>query len=205
VFVIARILPHGDAPMSPRYRCIAAFHHQFCYGSLPVRATHRFITLVKQKENTEIIAAELITILGLYGRWDEEPKIPRVPAPFVTFLLATCWTTTSMSRKMEYQTRAALMELSASADDNDGISVIDITNPTSPAYCFNHISELPLSAREYLSGYYNLPKEGEELTPSEDGKTMDHLTKNAAASISLLRDVLMVTIEMLAEAWPSEY
>jgi hypothetical protein len=91
-FVIARVRPHsGDSSTPPKYRCIAAFHHQWCYGRLPLHATHRFITQVKQKDNAEIIRSEIAAIQGKFGRWGEEPALPRFPCPFTAFLLATNW------------------------------------------------------------------------------------------------------------------
>ena len=45
-----------------------------------------------------------------------------------------------------------------SADNDDGITVVDITDPSQPAYCFMHPSQVtPLSAYEYLRCYYDLP------------------------------------------------
>ncbi|KAI0062151.1 hypothetical protein BV25DRAFT_1780746, partial [Artomyces pyxidatus] len=90
-FVIARLRSHGDTPTLPRYRCVAAFHHQHCLEHLPIKATRRFITLVQQRDNAEIISSELRAMQGLYGRWGEEPKMPRTPAPCVGFLLAFAW------------------------------------------------------------------------------------------------------------------
>lgn len=40
-------------------------------------------------------------------------------------------------------------------DNNDGISVIDVTDPLHPAYCFMK-GCLPLSAYEYLQEYYDM-------------------------------------------------
>jgi hypothetical protein len=91
-FVIARVRPHStDSSAPPRYRCIAAFHHQWCYGRLPLIATNRFITQVKQANNAEIIRTEIAATQSKYGRWKQEPQLPRIPCPFTAFLLATNW------------------------------------------------------------------------------------------------------------------
>jgi hypothetical protein len=45
-------------------------------------------------------------------------------------------------------------------DNNDGITVLDVTTPGIPAYCFVKLgrrSMKPLTAREYLRGYYSVP------------------------------------------------
>lgn len=93
-FVIARVRPYSTSAMPPKYRCIAAFHHQWCYGRLPLKATHRFITQVKQKANVEIIRSEIAAIQGKFRdrNWGSQgPEIPYIPCPFTAFLLATNW------------------------------------------------------------------------------------------------------------------
>ena len=88
-FVLARLVPHGQT--KAYYRCIAALHHQWCYGRLPLKATHRFFTLVKQKDNAEIIREEIRLLQGKYGRYDCHPKMPEIPSPYIGFLLASAW------------------------------------------------------------------------------------------------------------------
>jgi hypothetical protein len=90
-FIIARVVPHGGT--KHQYRCIAAFHHQWCYGKLPLQATRRLLTLVKQKDNADIIRAEIRSINGKYGSLGNKPDVPDVPCPYVALLLATCWST----------------------------------------------------------------------------------------------------------------
>jgi hypothetical protein len=90
-FVIARVIRHKET--QPKYRCIAAVHHQWCYGRLPLRATRRLLTLVKQKDNAEIIRSEIRSIDGMYGAGNQQPKVPKIPCPYTAFLLATAWTT----------------------------------------------------------------------------------------------------------------
>src|SRR5882757_4769909 len=90
--LIARITPHGKPLGETRYRCIAAFHHQRCCGRLPLNAATRCITLMKQKENAEIIREEINSIHGLYGTFESLPEIPVVPCPFTHFLMYSAWT-----------------------------------------------------------------------------------------------------------------
>jgi hypothetical protein len=94
-FVIARVRPHSaDSSTPPKYRCIAAFHHQWCYGRLPLNATYRFITQVKNNNNAEIIRGEIAAIQGKYGGrllQNSGPELPRIPCPYTAFLLATNW------------------------------------------------------------------------------------------------------------------
>jgi hypothetical protein len=88
-FVIARVIPHGET--RAYYRCISALHHQWCYGRLPLLATRRFLALVKQKDNAEIIREEIRSLHGKYGRWKHSPKMPGVPSYYIGFLLASAW------------------------------------------------------------------------------------------------------------------
>jgi hypothetical protein len=51
------------------------------------------LTLVKQKDNADIIRAEIRSINGKYGSLGNKPDVPDVPCPYVALLLATCWST----------------------------------------------------------------------------------------------------------------
>ena len=80
-FLIAKVKPHGGAPA--RYRCVGAYEHAWCHGSLPVKAAYRTITLLKQQPNAQIVREELRTIDGKYGAFgEEEPKAPKLPYAF---------------------------------------------------------------------------------------------------------------------------
>ena len=93
------------------------------------------------------------------------------------------------------------------SDNNDGITIINVTNPESPAYCFVSICRLecddssniplmtPLSATQYLRGYY--PK---DITVDDYD-----LEQSVLATLRPFESVPMITIDMLAEAWPGEY
>jgi hypothetical protein len=120
-FVIARVLPHSPgSAAAPKYRCIAAFHHQWCYGRLPLHATHRFITQVKQRSNAEIIRTEIAAIQGKFGRWGEEPKLPRLPCPFTAFLLATNWSTDLENADQAYASGVSFNNAALDADMGSG-------------------------------------------------------------------------------------
>ncbi|KAI0312684.1 hypothetical protein OF83DRAFT_1176408, partial [Amylostereum chailletii] len=178
IFLIARVRPHGDADTKPNYRCVAALHHQWCYGTLPLKAARRFISL------------------GKYGSCgDKDPCIPDIPCPYLTYLLVTSWCVDLDAEEVYYSGRTymgaalpASME-SGDGDNNDGITIIDVTYPSKPAYCFNMIGERPLSAEQYVRGYY----------PNDSPR------KEVERAIDSLADVPMITYEMLAEAWPDEY
>ncbi|KAH8833098.1 hypothetical protein DL96DRAFT_706645 [Flagelloscypha sp. PMI_526] len=85
-YLIARVVAHGAT--NATYRCVAAWHHQWCYGRLLPRGVRRFINLASNKDNAEIIIEELKNIDGKYGaNGPLQPRIPKIPLPFSTFLL----------------------------------------------------------------------------------------------------------------------
>ena len=51
-------------------------------------------------------------------------------------------------------------------DNNDGISVLDVTDPGHPSYCFLTAS-CPLDARGYLGCYYHVPEESSKDTEQQ--------------------------------------
>ncbi|KAI0041287.1 hypothetical protein FA95DRAFT_712681 [Auriscalpium vulgare] len=206
-FVIARVRPHGDASTPPKYRCITAFHHQWCYGTLPLRAAMRFITLLKQDDNAELVRAELATLHGKYGRWREEPRIPEVPASLVAFLLATSWSVALESEDgyasgISFANDVLHADMSSGGgDNNDGITIIDVTDPAVPRYCFNSIGGPPLSALQYVRKYYSIS----DAVLAGEAQVSEDMPPDIVALITALNDVAMITPEMLHEAWPKEY
>lgn len=88
-FLIARVRARGAT--NATYRCVAAYHHQWCYGTLPVQAAHRFITLIKQPDNADVIREELLALDGRYGAARASPEIPDVPCKFLLTVLGNSW------------------------------------------------------------------------------------------------------------------
>ncbi|KAF9028613.1 hypothetical protein BDP27DRAFT_1196222, partial [Rhodocollybia butyracea] len=88
-YIIARLIPHGSTDGKAYYRCIGGVHHQWCYGSLPLRKADHFITLVKN--NSVLIGEELKSIQGQFGRFGQEPEISPFPCPYLHFLLASAF------------------------------------------------------------------------------------------------------------------
>ncbi|KAK0206519.1 hypothetical protein DFS33DRAFT_594858 [Desarmillaria ectypa] len=206
VFAIAKIIPKDDT--RAYCRCIAAWHHQWCYGTLPLKATRRFLTLLEQKENAEIVLDEIRRVQNKYGRWREKPELPNLPCSYISFLMGSAWNVDLDDPADPYFHRGTFLGSildadmgSTEGDNNDGITVIDVSNPLKPAYCFVSVNGLevaeevpdmePLSAEQYVRAYY----------PKEDGP------KDASVQkvVDALADKNLVTLRMLAEAWPNEY
>ncbi|GLB42883.1 hypothetical protein LshimejAT787_1203320 [Lyophyllum shimeji] len=215
VFLIARVVPHGET--KAYYRCVAALHHQWCYGRLPLHATRRMLSLIKKEDNAEIIREELRLLNEKYGRWRQKPLLPDVPCPYTSFLLATSWNLDFSDPLDPYVSGVSLYHAqldadmgSSEGDNNDGITVIDITDPEDPAYCFVSATGLeseesvphrvPLSATDYVRAYYPVPSEV-DLKEERARLVEDSVQQTIAA----LDGVKLVELEMLAEAWPQEY
>ncbi|KAG5634619.1 hypothetical protein H0H81_001367 [Sphagnurus paluster] len=93
-------------------------------------------------------------------------------------------------------------------NNNDGITVIDITNPEDPAFCFVSVNGLdaeevplmvPLSATSYVRAYYPAPRPNEA---AQDGRMSEETIMKILSQLPSDRSV---TLEMLAEAWPGDY
>jgi hypothetical protein len=79
-------------------------------------------------------------------------------------------------------------------DNNDGFSVIDVTDPSNPGYCFLHSSQAWASASDYLGSYSTLPT-GDRAKMSKEDLTASQCLERLAAKRQL-------TKEDLAEVWP---
>ena len=79
-------------------------------------------------------------------------------------------------------------------DNDDGITVIDVTDPDAPAHCFLFPQSLPLDGPGYLAHY----KGDLEESPDVLGPIYERAAKE-------LEDVPLVTFDALAEAWPRSY
>jgi len=167
--------------------------------------------LIKQKDNAEIIREDLRLIEGKYGRRKQAPKIPAVPLPYTTFLLGSSWTTDFENTLEPYASGISLSNSvlhadmgSTQGDNNDGITIIDITTPENPSYCFISGCDLrsadggvPLSAEEYVRAYYPVPSDTVDETKEEEAFVLHNIAAFDA--------VPLLSLEKLADAWPQEY
>lgn len=84
---IARVVPYGSSDGQPRYRCIAAYHIQYCQDAEALQAIRRFITLIQQNDNAELVRAEIESVQCKYGPRLKKPLIPDIPCPFTVSML----------------------------------------------------------------------------------------------------------------------
>ncbi|KAF4619320.1 hypothetical protein D9613_004888 [Agrocybe pediades] len=103
-------------------------------------------------------------------------------------------------------------------DNNDGITVLDISDPLSPSYCFVSIYGLsihdqeaasedvpelvPLSAKTYVRAYY--PEE--ETSSSEENEEVSALEERSVqGAIRSLDPYPVISLQTLHATWPDEY
>ncbi|GJE83973.1 hypothetical protein PsYK624_000460 [Phanerochaete sordida] len=175
-FIIARIKPYGSS--AAKYRCIAAYDNGWCYGSLPLRAAHRVLCSVRQPQNAEVIREELRSIDGKYGRYDAGPEMPAAACPFIVALLADNWDIGLAPGNILLtgsSLKGSMLEVDmhlwdSDIDNDDGYTVIDVTNPEDPAYCFiGSARRDPEDARRYIRRYYWFPGDAIPDVTSADG------------------------------------
>lgn len=211
MFIIARVRPHGGG--DARYRCVGAMYNHWCYGSLPVKGAHRMVTLLKQESNAQIVREELRSIEGKYGaEGTQEPVIPRVPCPYTLFLLNLAFNAdldeSSISLSGRYFSGGSHKNILHASmgcwdeDNDEGLSIFDVTDPTRPRYCFlpGHSTPtksprmVPLSAASYLWAYYK----AERKDPASVQR------KHCKDLIALMQEVPVIDEDDIAEAWPDE-
>ncbi|EMD41065.1 hypothetical protein CERSUDRAFT_91822 [Gelatoporia subvermispora B] len=215
-FIIARVRSRprkGAQTSAPKYRCIAALHHQWCYHTGLLRATRRLLDLVRQKENADIIRMEIRSIEHRNRvTWGDDCW---TPCPFTAALLAFAWNDddgagwpdTLLTADMGSWYGGSYLTLGMQGerhlrsllitDNNDGISVIDVTNPEEPAFGFLWSEEQILTPAEYIHIYYARGRYDDEEEEELDEHTM--------TCIAALQGEKMITSESLIEAWPYEY
>ncbi|KAI0653522.1 hypothetical protein C8Q70DRAFT_927520 [Cubamyces menziesii] len=165
IYLIARVRSRNG---QSSYRCVGAYHHQSCYGIYPLQAMARFLNLIARDENAAVIREELLELDGKYGHPWKDNNIPEVPCPYSLFLVSIAWQTDL--EKMDYnylRPRPSELDVKAGLWDtqnDDGFSIIDITDPQTPAYCFVSgpgpyfvpPQTKPIPAHRYLADYHAL-------------------------------------------------
>ncbi|KAK7061631.1 hypothetical protein R3P38DRAFT_3302794 [Favolaschia claudopus] len=99
---------------------------------------------------------------------------------------------------------------STEGDNNDGITVFDVTDPANPTYCFVSTfgleaaeevkSRVPLSAEQYCRAYYPIPHDEEK-----EKEGVKETEEDVKRKIDALSNERLMTLDVLAEAWPEEY
>lgn len=137
LFIIARLGKH--------YRSLAAVHHQWLYGVSALRACLRLLRIFSDPSNRLALKHELDLAAAFYKNRPPPPSQPAkyqnaentiCPFPFILTCLAV-----GVSYDSETGRAHTIHELRHDmgydqGDNNDGITVLDITDLDNVRYCF---------------------------------------------------------------------
>ncbi|KAJ7484703.1 hypothetical protein FB451DRAFT_1436882, partial [Mycena latifolia] len=125
-------------------------------------------------------------------------------------LLNVCFKTSSYGDEtVPYSHKAKKTIVTFGTDNDDGITVIDITEPTNPSYCFLSIWGLGgrtiWSGAYYVRAYYPVPSEKQVNSTKKENKGVKEMEEDVQNKIHSLRDERIMTLDVLAETYPKGY
>ncbi|KAL8922316.1 MAG: hypothetical protein Q9208_005286 [Pyrenodesmia sp. 3 TL-2023] len=200
LFVVARI--------NGRYRQLGAIHHQWLYGHTALRRCLDTLKIFQDSANRSPIQQELVAASSkdddFWLPGDEssasynDEKNSHVPFPFIMtcLILGASFNLDGYYHGVSVEPYYMAFD---EGDNNNGITIFDITDLTDVRYCFVDFYGMeserevdlmtPLSARTYLEAYYEVDAANDEagflpLLESFQGRNL-------------------VTINALKETWPS--
>lgn len=160
LFVIARIGKY--------YRPLAAIHHQWLYGMSALRSCRRLLRIFSDPSNRNALKHELHLAVDFFDKRGpppsdpsnyEDPEARACPFPVITTCLAVGAAYDSDLGQLSMFHELAFDTGFDQGDNNDGITVLDITDLVHIRYCFVNLfgedpHNTPLTGRKYLEGYY---------------------------------------------------
>ena len=191
LFIIAKVFR--------RYRTLAALHNQWLYGERPLKQCLRLLTVLQTESNRIPITQELRTAREKPEEFWTDDAIVQ-PFPFI----ATCLTVgSSFEPDVGYSARVHPMRFNTTLDqidNNDGITVIDISNLDRFRYCFAFPDKRrPLSASAYLSLYFNLRRPPRSDTENVEGYESEDSNLSEDSERQSLDEDTLFAYEDLAE------
>jgi hypothetical protein len=170
------------AKVNGRYRTIAVVHHQWAYRRLPPRACWRLLQILGHSANKKLLAHELNYAATLtesfwddpaFDPYDETDIAKTIPFPFAATCLVLAASFDPRPETSYYHGVAVLSTRTdfTQTDNNDGFTIVDITNLDDMRFCFLFPFEqfrdeddpgnkstrpppfTPLTAEEYVTEY----------------------------------------------------
>ena len=174
-----------------RYRTLAAVHHQWLYGASATKACWRVLQILEHLANKRLIKHELAYAATRPDEWWNELGDGDDVAPFP--ITATCLLLgAGIDPRPEspYQHDVIPLPIAitpAEVDNNDGITVIDISNLDAVRYCFIFLRDpmIPITGIQYYRTYY--PEDGPSTPQPADLEAWD-----------------LTHVEALRDLWPHE-
>ena len=191
LFVIAKVFR--------RYRTLAALHNQWLYGERPLERCLRLLAILQTKSNRIPITQELRAAREKPEEfWTGDAIVQAFP------FIATCLTVgSSFEPDVGYSARVHPMAFNTTldqVDNNDGITVIDISNLDRFRYCFAFPDKRrPLSASAYLSLYFKLRRPPGSDTENIEGYKSEGSNLSVYSERQGLDEDTLFAYEELAE------
>jgi len=147
-----------------RYRTLAVVHHQWLYGASATKACWRILQILEHPANKRLIKHELAHAATRPGEWwddlGDSEDVALFPITLTCLLLGAGIDPRPDSH---YQYNAIPLRTAttlAEVDNNDGITVIDISNLDAIRYCFIFLSDpmAPITGIQYYRTYYEEDK-----------------------------------------------
>jgi len=225
LFIIAKI--------GSRYRCLAAVHHQWLYECLAVAACVRILQTFQVVANRKGIRYELADAStkpeafwnDAEASYNSHWNSPSVPFPFIMtcLVIAASFVVEPPHNTPRISPEPFGMPYDG-GDNNDGITVIDITQPENLRYCFVFVNgsergdsrNTPLSEKQYLEEYRRRDQDNDD-EDTEDWLEMQQTSPPATARVQSGRDndnpvpeasgrlaaFEVLHIDCLKSAWPA--
>ncbi|KAK3356374.1 hypothetical protein B0T25DRAFT_134962 [Lasiosphaeria hispida] len=144
-----------------RYRTLAAVHHQWLYGAGTTKACWRILKILEHPANQKLVKHELRYAAVRPDEWWDGLERNRCATHFPVVL--TCLILGAMldpRPEFYHQSSNRAIPFSITTDfdgveNDDGVTVIDISNLDAIRYCFFFLHTLtPLTGIEYYRTYY---------------------------------------------------
>ncbi|KAH7317186.1 hypothetical protein B0I35DRAFT_512951 [Stachybotrys elegans] len=203
LFVIAKVGPY--------YRSLAAVHHQWLYGFSALRQCCILLGIFSHPKNHGALQQELRSADEFFREKGPPPREPQAldynhagpcPFPFITTCLMVGASYAPTEDRVALVHEEPLGLGFDQGDNNDGITILDITDLNNVKYCFVHwtpslLSESedpqdepllhPLTGRQYATRYY------------PENHEMYQLWGHIADSLDRWP---LINVQNLADAWP---
>ncbi|KAK3379570.1 hypothetical protein B0T24DRAFT_162423 [Lasiosphaeria ovina] len=183
LFIISKI--------QDRYRTLAAIHHQWLYGASATKACWRVLQVLEHQANKRLIKHELAYAATRPDEWWDNLGDDDHVTPFP--VTATCLLVSAgIDPRPESHYQHDVIPLSIAitpdeVDNNDEITVIDISNLNAVRYCFIFLGDpmAPITGIQYYRTYYK--QDRPDIPQPADLEAWD-----------------LVHIEALRDLWPHE-
>jgi hypothetical protein len=175
-----------------RYRTLAAVHHQWLYGASATKACWRILQILEHQANKRLINHELAYAATRPDEWwdnlgDDDHQMTPFPVTTTCLLVGA-----GIDPRPESPYQHDVFPLSIATtldevDNNDGITVIDISDLNAVRYCFIFLRNpmAPITGIQYYRTYYK--QDGPDIPQPADLEAWD-----------------LVYIEALRDLWPHE-